>query len=103
MLTSAERDLRIAKQFLGWKEHERETRQAEEKTTATALDLAEARRDLARAELLVRNQLPAASKYDISDLAKTVLRVRTASVESQARASRGYEPKGSPTDCGAFM
>ena len=77
VLTSAERDQRIAKQFLGWKEHEQETRQAQEKTAATALDLAEARRDLARAELLVRNQLPAASKYDISDLAKTVRKRQT--------------------------
>jgi hypothetical protein len=31
------------------------------------------------------------------------LRVRTASVESQASASRGYEPKGNPTDGGVSM
>lgn len=77
VLTSAERDQRIARQFLGWKEHERETRQAEEKTAAIALDLAEARRDRARAELLARNQVPAAGKYDISDLSKTVRKRQT--------------------------
>ncbi len=31
------------------------------------------------------------------------LRVRTAAVESQASASRGYAPYGSPTEGGAFM
>ena len=36
VLTSAERDKRTAKQFLEWKEHERETRQVEEKVSATA-------------------------------------------------------------------
>ena len=77
VLTSAERDQRTAKQFLAWKEHERETRQAEEQVAATRLDLAEARRDLARAELLARHHVPAAGKYDISDLAKTVRKRQT--------------------------
>ena len=72
VLASAERDQRTAKQFRKWKEHERDTRQTEEKAAASALDLAEARPDLARAELLVRNQVPAAGKYDISDLAGAV-------------------------------
>ncbi len=77
VLRSAERDKRTAKQFLEWKEYERETRQAEEKMAATALDLSEARRDLARAELLVRSQVPAAGKYDVADLAKTVRKRQT--------------------------
>lgn len=77
VLTSAKRDQRSAKQFLAWKKHERETRQAEEKVAATRLDLAEARRDLARAELLARHHVPAAGKYDISDLAKTVRKRQT--------------------------
>ena len=84
VLTAAERDQRSARQFLQWKEHERETRQAEEKVAATRLDLAEARRDLARAELLIRHRIPAASQYDISDLSKTV-RKRQAEFENASR------------------
>jgi hypothetical protein len=89
VLISAERDQRTAKQFRKWKVHERETRQAEEKAAAIALDFAEARRDLARAELLVRNQVPAAGKYDISDLAKAVRKRQ----EESDSARRSVESK----------
>ncbi len=92
LLKSAERAKKTAKQFLQWKEHERETRRAEEKAAAIALDLAEARRDVARAELLVRHRAPAAAKYDVSDLIKAAAK-RQAEYDGAARkaASKALE------------
>lgn len=92
VLTAAELDERAAKQFLKWKKREREAREAEAKMAATALDLAESRRDLARVELLVRQGAPAAVKYDLSDLAGAV-RKRQKDHESASRkaAAAGHE------------
>ena len=87
LLKSAERAKKTARQFLEWKQLERETRQAEAKAAALALDLAEARRDVARAQLLARHQAPAAAKYDLAELAKTARKRQAEYEESRRKAT----------------
>ena len=67
-IAGAEEDIKTAKALRTWKAQEQEARQAEVAMTKSALDLAEANRDLARVRLLKQENATAGQKYDLADL-----------------------------------
>jgi len=76
MIAGAEEDQETAKALRRWKNQEQEARQAEVAMAKSAVDLAEAERDLARVRLLNKEQLPSAKKYELSDFESNVVKRR---------------------------
>ena len=71
-IAGAEEDLETSRALRKWKEQEREAQEARVAMAKSALDLAEARRDLARVSLLKSESAPSAEKYDIDEFEKSV-------------------------------
>ena len=68
----AEEDVETAKRLRKWKEQEQKAKEAEVRMAKSALDLAEANRDLARLRLLVEAGAPSAGKYDLGEFESSV-------------------------------
>ena len=71
-VTGANEDLETAKAFRKWKDQEQETRQAEVAMAKAGLDLAEAKRDLARVSLLREHNASSGMKYKVEELESNV-------------------------------
>ena len=88
----AEEDVETAKRLRKWKEQEQKAMEAEVRMAKSALDLAEANRDLARLRLLVEAGAPSASKYDPgefeSSVAKRQKELDKASRDASAQAAK---------------
>ena len=72
VLTGDRNDLRTAKLLMAWQDQEKEAAQAWVGMAKTGVDLAEARRDLARVQLLHQEKAPGAAKYAPAEFEKIV-------------------------------
>jgi len=87
LIAGAEEDLATARALLKWQEQEQEAREAEVSMAKSALDLAEARRDIARVRLLSQENAPSVEKYDLSDFESNVAK-RQKEHETASRKAR---------------
>ena len=72
VLAGGREDLRTAKLLLAWQDQEKQAAQAWVGMAKTGVDLAEARRDLARVQLLHQENAPGADKYAPAEFEKIV-------------------------------
>lgn len=86
-VASDQEDIETAKALRKWKAQEQEARQAEVAMMKSALDLAEARRDAARVQLLANENTPSSDKYDPAEFAKSVSKRQT-EFDAAARKAR---------------
>ncbi len=87
VLTGAQEDLRTAKLLIAWQDQEKESAQVRIRMAKAAVDLAEARRDAARVQLLKQEKAPGAVKYSPADFEKNV----TAREKEHGKAVRKSE------------
>lgn len=71
-IAGAKADLATVKALRDWKMQEQKARQAEVAVAKSAVDLAEANRDLARVRLLKQANAPSGEKYDPGEIERTV-------------------------------
>jgi len=86
-IAGAGEDLETAKALRKWKTQEQEARVAEVSMAKSALDLAEAKRDIARVRLLSQENTPSSGKYDVNDFERNVAK-RQKEYDAASRKAR---------------